>query len=87
MSKQTSESKNAPTEMTLSGRSVQRTVVSKITSRDAGLSLIPADGRGRRQALCTVGRWRRISIQNLMDLSLPWFAKLGDGVLPKIRGR
>ena len=60
MSKQTSENKNAPTDTTLSRRSVQWTVVSKILGRDAGLSLIPADGRGRRQALCTVGRWRRI---------------------------
>ena len=51
MSKQTSENKNAPTDTTLSRRSVQRTVVSKITGRDAGLSLIPtAGGRPRSSA-------------------------------------
>ena len=85
MSKNTSESKNAPTDTTLSGRSVQRTVVSKITGRDAGQSLIPtAGGRPRSSASSIYGRSvEEDTVQALMDLSLPRFAKLGDGVLPR----
>ena len=85
MSKKTSESKNAPTDTTLSGRSVQRTVVSKITGWDAGQSLIPtAGGRPRSSASSIYGRsLEEDTVQALMDLSLPRFAKLGDGVLPR----
>ena len=85
MPKQTSENKNAPTDTTLSRRSVQRTVVSKITGRDAGLSLIPtAGGRPRSSASSMYCRsMEEDTVQALMDLSLPRFAKLGDGVLPK----
>ena len=85
MSKQTSVNKNAPTDTTLSRRSVQRTVVSKITGRDAGLSLIPtAGGRPRSSASSMYRRsMEEDTVQALMDLSLPRFTKLGDGVLPK----
>ena len=49
VSMSTSENKNAPTDTTLSGRSAQQTVVSKITGRDAGLSPVSdTDGRGRK---------------------------------------
>ena len=76
MSKRTSESKDAPTDTTLSRRSVQRTVVSKITGRDAGPSLIPKAG-GRPRSV------EEDTVQALMDLSLPRFATLDDGVLPR----
>ena len=85
MSKRTSESKDVPTDTTLSRRSVQRTVVSKITGRDAGPSLIPmADGRPRSLASSIYHRSaEEDTVQALMDLSLPRFATLEDGVLPK----
>ena len=85
MSKKTSESKNAPTDTTMSGRSVQRTVVSKITGRDTGLSLIPTAGGRPRSSASSIYR-RSVeedTVQALMDLSLPRFSTLGDGVLPK----
>ena len=71
MSKQTSENKNAPTDTTLSGRSAQQTVVSKITGRDAGLSLIPtAGGRPRSSASSMYRRsMEEDTVQALMDLS------------------
>ena len=85
MLKQTSENKNAPSDTTLSRRSVQRTVVSKITGRDAGLSLIPTAGGQPRSSASSMYRrsMEEDTVQALMDLSLPRFAKLGDGVLPK----
>ena len=85
MSKKTSESKNAPTDTTLSVRSLQHTVVSKITGRDAGQSLIPtAGGRPRSSTSSIYGRSvEEDTVQALIDLSLPRFAKLGDGVLPR----
>ena len=85
MSKQSSENKNAPTDTTLSRRPVQRTVVSKITGRDAGLSLIPTAGGQPRSSASSMYRrsMEEDTVQALMDLSLPRFAKLGDGVLPK----
>ena len=85
MSKKTSESKNAPTDTTMSGRSVQRTVVSKITGRDTGRSLIPTAGGRPRSSASSIYR-RSVeedTVQALMDLSLPRFSTLGDGVLPK----
>ena len=85
MLKQTSENKNAPTDTTLSRRSAQRTVVSKITGRDAGRSLIPTAGGQPRLSASSMYRrsMEEDTVQALMDLSLPQFAKLGDGVLPK----
>ena len=87
MSKQTSDIKNAPSDTTLSGQSAQRTVVSKITGLDAGRSLIPtAGGQPRSSANSMYSRAREEdTAQALMDLSLPRFAKLGDGVLPKTK--
>ena len=85
MSKRTSESKDAPTDTTLSRRSVQRTVVSKITGRDVGPSLKSTAG-GRPRSLAS-SIYRRSAeedtVQALMVLSLPWFATLDDRVLPK----
>ena len=73
MSKRTSASKDAPTDTTLSRRSVQRTVVSKITGREAGPSLIPTAGGCPRSSASYI--YRRAAeedtVQALMDLSLP----------------
>ena len=80
MSKQTSENKNAPSDTTLSRRSVQRT---KITGRDAGLSLIQTAGGQPRSSASSMYRrsMEEDTVQALMDLSLPRFAKLGDSHL------
>ena len=87
MSKQTLDNKNAPTDTTLSRPSAQRTVVSKITGRDAGRSLIPTAGGQPRSSAGSINCRAREedTVQALMDLSLPRFAKLGDGVLPKTK--
>ena len=85
MSKRTSESKDAPTDTTLSRRSVQRTVVSKITGREAGPSLIPTAGGRPRSSASSIYRQlaEEDTVQALMDLSLPRFATLDDGVIPR----
>ena len=87
MSKQTSENKNAPTDTTLSRRSAQRTVVSKTTGRDAGRSLIPTAGGQPWSSASSMNSQAREedTVQALMDLSLPRFARLGYGVLPKTK--
>ena len=85
MSQRTSESKDAPTDTTLSRRSVQRTVVSKITGREAGPSLIPTAGGRPRSSASSIYRRsaEEDTVQALMDLSLPRFATLDDGVIPR----
>ena len=59
--------------------------MSKITSRDVSLSLIPtAGGRPWSSAGSMYRRsMEEDTVQAPMDLSLPRFAKLGDRVLPK----
>ena len=85
MSKRTSASKEAPADTTLSQRSVQCTAVSKITGREAGPSLIPTAGGRPRSSASSIYRRsaEEDTVQALMDLSLPRFATLDDGVLPK----
>ena len=87
MSNRTSSSKEAPADTTLSRRSVQRTAVSKITGRETGPSLIPtAGGRPRLSASSIYHRSaEEDTVQALMDLSLPRFTKLDDGVIPKTK--
>ena len=62
-------------------------MVSKITGRDAGRSLIPTAGGQPRSSASSVNSRAREedTVQALMDLSLPRFARLGDGVLPKTK--
>ena len=71
----------------MSRRSVQRTAVSTITGRETGPSLIPTAG-GRPRLLAS-SIYRRSAeedtVHALMDLSLPQFAKLDDGVIPKTK--
>ena len=87
MSKGASSSKEVPAATASSRRSVQRTPVSKITGREAGPSLIPT--AERRPQLLTNSIYRRsaerYTVQALMDLSLPRFTKLDDGVIPKTK--
>ena len=85
MSKMASVNKNIETETMLSRPAAQRTVISKITGRDAGRSLIPsAGGQPGSSASYMNSRAREEdTIQALMDLSLPRFARLEDGALPK----
>ena len=87
MSESTSWNMEAPADTNLSRRSVQRTAVSKITGREMGPSLLPTDG-GRPRLLAS-SIYRRSAeedtVQALMDLSLPRFTKLDDGVIPKIK--
>ena len=87
MSKRTSSSKEAPADTTLSRRSVQRTAVSKITGRKTGLSLIPTAGGHRRLSASSIYRRsaEEDTAQALMDLSLPRFTNLDDGVIPKTK--
>ena len=85
LSKRTSSSKDAPADTTSSRRSVERTAISKITGQEAGPSLIPkAGGRPRSSASSIYRRSaEEDTVQALMDLSLPRFTKLDDGVIPK----
>ena len=87
MSKGASSSKEVPAATASSRRSVQRTPVSKITGREAGPSLIPT--AERRLQLLASSIYRRSAekdtVQALMDLSLPRFTKLDDGVIPKTK--
>ena len=87
MSKNTSDNNNAATETTLRRPASQRTVVSKITARDTGRSLIStAGGQPWSSASSMNSRAREEdTVQALMDLSLPRYARLGDGVLPKTK--
>ena len=85
MSKQASVTNNVVTGTMLSRPAAQRTVVSKITGRDAGQSLIPSAGgqtwssAGSRNSCMK----EEDTVQALMDL--PRFARFEDGVLPKTR--
>ena len=86
MSKRTSSSEEALADTTLSRRSVERTVISKKTGREAGPSLIPTVGGRPRSSASSIYRRRSAeedTAQALMDLSLPRFAKRDDGVIPK----
>ena len=82
-----SSSKDVPDTTTSSRRSVQRTPVSKITGREAGPSLILM--AERRPKLLASSIYRRSAekdtVQALMDLSLPRFTKLDDGMIPKTK--
>ena len=87
MSKKASVNKNVAAKTMLSRPAAERTVVSKITGRDAGRSLIPsAGGQPWLSAGSMNNRAREEdTVQALMDLSFPRFARLEDGVLPKTR--
>ena len=87
MSKRTSSIKEVPAATSSSRRSVQCTPVSKITGRESGPSLVPP--AGSRPHVLASSTYRRSAeqdtVQALMDLSLPRFTKLDDGVIPKTK--
>ena len=87
MSKGASSSKEVPAATASSRRSVQRTPVSKITGREAGPSLIPTAERRPQLLASSIHRRsaEKYTVQALMDLSLPRFTKLDDGVIPKTK--
>ena len=62
-------------------------MVSKLTGRNAGQSLVPPAGGTTGSSVGSInGRTREEdTVQALMDLSLPRFARLEDGGLPKTR--
>ena len=84
MSKRTSLSKDAPADSTSSRRSVEHSAISKITGREAGPSLLPTAGGRERSSASSIYRRsaEEDTVQALMDLSLPRFTKLDDGVIP-----
>ena len=87
MSKRTSSIKEVPAATTLSRRSVQCTPVSKITGRESGPSLIPTAGSRLQLSASSIYRrsTEKDTVQALMDLSLPRFTKLDDGVILKTK--
>ena len=87
MTRQASVARNVVSETILSGPAPQRTVVSKLTGRNAGKSLVPPAGGTTGSAVGPIdGRSREEdTVQALMDLSLPRFARFEDGGLPKTR--
>ena len=87
MTRQASVTRNVVSETILSGPAPQRTVVSKLTGRNAGKSLVPPAGGTTGSSVGSInGRSREEdTVQALMDLSLPRFARLEDGGLPKTR--
>ena len=87
MTRQASVTRNVVSETIMSGPAPQRTVVSKLTGRNVGNSLVPPAGATTGS---TVGHKHGCSreedtVQALMDLSLPRFARFEDGGLPKTR--
>ena len=84
MSQQTSFTRNVVSETMLSGPAPRRTVVSKLTGHNAGQSLVPSAGGATGSSVISGnGRSREEdTVQALMDLSLPRFTRLEDGVLP-----
>ena len=86
MSKGASSTMEVPAATNSARRSVQHTPVSKITGREAGPSRIPTTD-GRPQSASSIYRRsaEQDTVQALMDLSLPRFTKLDDGMIPKTK--
>ena len=87
MSKGASSTKEVPAATNSARRSVQHTPVSKMTGREAGPSrILTTDGRPQLSASSIYRRSaERDTVQALMDLSLPRFTKLDDGMIPKTK--
>ena len=87
LSKQTSVTRSVVSETMQSGPATHRTVVSKLAGRNAGQSLVPPAGGTTGSSVGSVtGRMREEdTVQALMALSLPRFARLEDGGLRKNR--
>ena len=87
MSRRTSSTKEVPAATSSSRRSVQCTPVSKITGRESGPSLVPLAGSCPQVLTSSIYHRsaEQDTVQALMDLSLPRFTKLDDGVIPKTK--
>ena len=87
MSKGASTNKESQATTSSSRRMVQRTSAPRIRGREQGTSLIPV--AERRQSTTMSSCYRRSAekdtVQALMDLLLPRFKKLDDGVIPKTK--
>ena len=83
MSESVSPNMEVPADTDSSGLSAQRTAVSKITGRETGPSLVLTDGGRPRLLASSIYRRsaEKDTVQALMDLSLPRFTKLDDGVI------
>ena len=57
--------------------------ISKITSREADPSPLPTVGGRARSSASSIWSAEEDTVQALMDLSLPRFTKLDDGVIPR----
>ena len=87
MSKGASTKKESQATTSSSRRMVQRTSAHRIRGREQGTSLIPVTERPQRTTMSSCYRRsaEKDTMQALMDLSLPRFNKLDDGVIPKTK--
>ena len=85
MSKRTSSIREVPAATSSLQRSVQCAPVSMITGRESGPSLVATAGSRRHVLESSIysRSAEKDTVQVLMDLSLPRFTKLADGVIPK----
>ena len=87
MSKEASTNKEGQATTTSSRRTVQRTSAPRIKGREQDPSRIPVAERCQRTAMSSCYRLsaEKDTVQALMDLSLPRFQKLDDGVILKTK--
>ena len=87
MSKGASKNKESQATTSSSRRMVQRTSAPRIRGREEGTSLIPVAVRRQRTTMSSCYRRsaEKDTVQALMDLSLPRFKKLDDGVILKTK--
>ena len=85
MSKRTSSIREVPAATSSLQRSVQCAPVSTITGRESGPSLVATAGSRRHVLESSIysRSAEKDTVQALMDLSLPRFTKLADGVIQK----
>ena len=87
MTRQASVTRNVVSETIMSGPAPQRTVNSKLIGRNVGKSLLPPAGGTTGSTVSHKHGCSREedTVQALMDLSLPRFARFEDGGLTKTR--
>ena len=87
MSKGASTKKESQATISLSRRMVQHTSALRIRGREQGTSLIPVAEMRHRTTMssCYQRSAEKDTVQALIDLSLPRFKKLDDGVIPKTK--
>ena len=87
MSKGVSTNKESQATTSSSRRMVQRTSAPRIRGQEQGTSHIPVAERHQSTTMssCYQRSAEKDTVQALMDLSLPRFTKLDDGVIPKTK--